>query len=255
MDVPDERAAELIAGAVAGDLTADEVAELDRLRAADPTIDHEIASLRAVADRISAHDLDWVEVSADDALRDRITAATSGAAAAAAAAAAEEPTSLPSPVPIPAGATTGRARRRGFAPLLAAACLALGLMLGLGAGLAAPVVFDATPQGPPGTLGAVEPIEVQGEPAGVEVDADIVAHTWGTEAVLRATGLSVGETYSVVLIGNDGQEFSAGEMIGSTVPILCHLNAAVLREDVASMVIRAADGQTVATAELPAVNL
>lgn len=251
MDVPDERAAELIAGAVAGDLTADEVAELDRLRAADPTIDHEIASLRAVADRISAHDLDWVEVSADDALRDRISAATSGGAAAAAA----EATLLPPPVPMSAGATTGRARRRGFAPLLAAACLALGLMLGLGAGLAAPVVFEATPQGPPGTLGAVEPIEVQGEPAGVEVDADIVAHTWGTEAVLRATGLSVGETYSVVLIGTDGQEFSAGEMIGSTVPILCHLNAAVLREDVASMVIRTADGQTVATAELPAVDL
>lgn len=240
MQSSDERLWELIAAAVAGDLNDEEHVELDEARRTHPWIDDEIASLSAVAARVAVSDVAWDDVTPDEALRRRVAGAPTTDAA------DEEALRHSTPVAQTSGA--GR-RRRWVAPLIAAACLVVGIAIGLGA----TALTSIPPSGPPGTLGAVEPIDLSDDLAGAHFDADIVAHTWGTETLIQATGLSVGTTYSVVLVGADGSEFSAGEMLGSTVPIDCRLNAAVLRQDVASVEIRTADGGTVATADLPAV--
>ncbi len=114
--------------------------------------------------------------------------------------------------------------------------------------------FTSTvPSGPPGTLGAVEQIAVSDDVGGVDVSAEVVAHTWGTEAYLEASGLDVGATYELVFVGVDGTEFSAGEVLGSDVPIVCRMNAAVLRGDAARMELRDTGDAVIAHAELPAV--
>ena len=222
--------------------------ELDRLRQRHPWIDAEIDDLRAVTDRLRAAETTWDDPGATGALRDRvlgqIPTARDGV---------DEPDGTPAigPVVAPARATpaaTAR-RRRWVTPLVAAACLVVGIALGVGT----PALLSVSPSGPPGTLGALEQIDVRDEIAGIDVDADLVAHTWGTEAVLDATGLAVGETYSVVFVGADGAEFSAGQMLGSEVAIHCRLNAAVLRDDAVRMEIRDADATVVALAELPEV--
>jgi hypothetical protein len=216
MDNPDDRIAELIAAAVADELSADEAVELDALRRDHPWIDEELAQLRALAERVEQSQLDWIEVSADDGLRDRIT----------------------------------RRPRRWLVPLVAAASLAVGLTVGA----TIPGALSAPPAGDPGTLGAVEELIVDDQSPGAQIEAELVAHTWGTEAILDATGLDVGATYSVVFIGTDGAEYIAGEMLGSDVPIHCRLNAAVLRQDAVRLEIReAGDPRLTAAADLPGV--
>ncbi len=249
MDDSDDRIAELVAAAVAGELTSDEAAELDELRRMHPWIDDEIASMRELTRRVEESGSSWTSPQPDSALRDRITSGL---------------TDLPSHAPavsgqaeprrrltaVGSGRQSGRRPRRWLVPLLGAACLAIGV----GVGLAVPPLVTGPPSGPPGTLGAIEEIDVRDEVAGAEIDADLVAHTWGTETILEATGLEVGATYSVVLIGSDGTEFSAGEMLGSTVPIHCRLNAAVLRQDAVRLEIREANGDAVAAAaDLPLI--
>lgn len=236
MRARDERIEELIIAAVADELTPLERVELDELRAVHPWIDDEIASLRSVAERVSIEGDGWRELPVSAALRERVLGA-SGVASSAASAAPSAP-------------------RRGFVPLLAAACLVIGVVTGAGiASLAAsdpgPSVAEPAPTGPVGTLGAIEPVAMRADP-GIDVDADVIAHTWGTEARLEIEGLAVGETYAVVFVGADGAEYSAGEMLGSEVPIVCRLNAALLREDAVRVEIRDAGSDVVAGAELPA---
>ena len=236
MRARDERIEELIIAAVADELTPLERVELDELRAVHPWIDDEIASLRSVAERVSIEGDGWRELPVSAALRERVLGA-SGVASSAASAAPSAP-------------------RRGFAPLLAVACLVIGVVTGAGiASLAAsdpgPSVAEPAPTGPVGTLGAIEPVTMRADP-GIDVDADVIAHTWGTEALLEIEGLAVGETYAVVFVGADGAEYSAGEMLGSEVPIVCRLNAALLREDAVRVEIRDAGSDVVAGAELPA---
>ncbi|MEV8272119.1 hypothetical protein [Microbacterium sp. NPDC077184] len=235
MRARDERIEELIAAAVAGDLTPIERVELDELRTVHSWIDEEIASLRSVAERVSIEGDGWRELPVSAALRERVLGATGVAS------------SVGSAAPAPA--------RRGFAPLLAAACLVVGVVTGVGiASLApsdpGPTIAEPAPTGPAGTLGAIEPVTMRADP-GIDVDADVIAHTWGTEALLEIQGLAVGETYAVVFVGADGAEYSAGEMLGSEVPIVCRLNAALLREDAVRLEIRDAGSDVVAGAELP----
>lgn len=243
MDDTDDRIAQLIAAAAAGELSPEEAVELDALRRIHPRIDAEIASLSALVARLDAAEVAWSEVAPDAALRDRITVGI----------AADERTAF-EPAFVPAAAPTALSRRRSSrwvgAVLGAAACIAIGVGVGL---VAPPLLSPSPPSGPPGTLGAVENIDVRDEADGTAIDADLVAHTWGTEAVLDATGLDVGATYSIVFVGIDGSEFSAGEMLGSPVEIHCRVNAAVLREDVARLEIRDASGASVAAADVPNV--
>lgn len=221
MSTSSERRAELVAGAVTGHLDTAEQAELDALVVEDPTVAVEIEELRAVSERIGALGA-WEEA----------------------------------PVPAAVGAPR---RRRILAA--AAAALVVGTGLGVAGTLAAQQAGDrpdpSDPSGPPGTLGVAEPVRfepVAGSPAAeAEVRAEVIPHTWGTEAVLDVDGLAVGQTYDVLFLDADGSPVSAGAFLGSTVEIHCSLNAAVLREDVVTLQIVGPDGELVRSADLPTV--
>ncbi|WP_186307687.1 hypothetical protein [Microbacterium sp. 1.5R] len=225
MRTPDERIEELIAASVAGELSELESGELAQLTRVHPWIADEITRLRDVAERAGRAGIDWEDPVVTAALRERVLGEI-----------AVEPSVEP------------RRRMPWGALLLGAACLTVGL----GIGSALPGVLSAPPSGPPGTLGAYEPLIVT-ESAGIDVDADLVAHTWGTEAVLDLDGLTAGETYRVVFVGEDGTEFPAGEMRGSEVPIHCRLNAAVLREQTVRLEVRSEESAVIASADLPRV--
>lgn len=231
----DDRIEELITASIAGELTPKEREELDHLRGEHPWIDDEISALSTIDARLRQVDLSWEEPTGIDTLRKRILS--------------QIPTTRRD---VRAEAThnapvSTRTRRRWMTPLVAAACLVVGVAVGVGV----PALASLPRSGPPGTLGAVEPVDVRDEVPGIDANADLVAHTWGTEAVLDITGLEVGETYAVVFIDADGTEFSAGEMLGSMVPIHCRLNAAVLRPDAVRLEIRDAAAEPIAVADLP----
>ena len=234
-----DREAELIAAAAADELAATEVEEYAALVAADPTVAVEVEELRTLLARLDEAPSDWAEPEPGLALEQRVLsiphAQGRGDMAAASA-----------PVPTPA--------RRRWLPAAAAAVVLLGA--GGVAGAVAGGAFDgseAPPEGPPGTLGAVEPIAFEGEPAGVDIEASLVAHTWGTETVLDMDGWPEGASYQVVLVGTDGGTSESGSFLGSQVPIVCHLNAALLREEVVVVEIRDAEGRIVAQSDVPEV--
>ncbi|WAB85035.1 hypothetical protein OVN20_05655 [Microcella daejeonensis] len=261
----DARRAELIAGALADDLSPEESAELDALLAAEPDARTELAELQGLVDRSRAVLDGTRDARASDALRARVLRipeaeradlAEDGPAARGVAAPAA-PGRIASASARAADGVAARtrvpSRRRTAVALLstAAACLALGAVIALGAQT---LLSPAAVTGDPGTLGAVEPIDFAGEPSGVEIDAAVVAHTWGTETVLEIDGFAPGDAFDVVLIGTGGEALSSGGFLGSTVTIECRINAALLRDDVAAVEIRDARGAIVATAELPAVD-
>lgn len=231
MRTPDDRWAELAAAALAGELSAAEEVEFDELRRSDPARAEEYAHLEDLTGRLRQGDVGWVAPRDGGELFARIES------------------SLGVPAPVPHAAPRER-QRRWVTPVVAAACLVGGVVIGVnGVGL-----FDSSvPSGPPGTLGALERIAVSDDRDGVDVSAEVVAHTWGTEAYLEATGLDVGATYELVFVGVDGAEFSAGEVLGSEVPIVCRLNAAVLRGDAVRMELRDTGEAVIAHADLPAV--
>ena len=69
-------------------------------------------------------------------------------------------------------------------------------------------------------------------------DAHLVAHTWGTEIKLDASGLEAGATYTVAVVTVDGQEHAAGEFVGTGAqPMHCNLNSGVLRPDAIGFVV------------------
>jgi len=222
-----DRRAQLIAAAASHDITAPEAAELDLLRASDPSIDVEVAELRAAVGALDG--LRWDDSAPSAGLRDRVLAV------------GDAPVRVLAP------------RRRWAVALGVAACLVVGAGFGAGAlSLLAPSVEGPRP-GQPGALGALEHVDFEGQPSAVSIDGSLVAHTWGTETILEIDGLGAGDSYSVVLVGAGGEIFDSGSFFGSTVTIDCRMNAAVDRPDVDSVEIRDAAGAIVATAELPAV--
>lgn len=238
MRTPDDRWAELSAAALAGELSRAEAAEFDELRRADPAREREYAEMQDLVRRLRQGDLTWTAPRDSGDLADRISASI----------AREDAETAPSS--RDGGPVASRRRRTWWTPALAAACLVVGLVVGVGGAN----LFDRpVPSGPPGTLGAVEQITVSDDTAGVDVDAQLVAHTWGTEAYLEASGLDVGATYELVFVGADGTEFPAGEVLGTDVQIVCRMNAAVLRGDTVRMELRDTGDLVVAHAELPAV--
>ncbi|WP_295791719.1 hypothetical protein [uncultured Microbacterium sp.] len=236
MRTPDDRWAELCAAALAGELSPAETVEFDELRR-DARRADEYEGLREITARLRQGDLAWTPPRDDSDLEARIAASI---------ARAEGETTEGPRVVEPAR----RPWRPWLVPTVAAACLLGGLVIGAnGAALVQPSV----PSGPPGTLGAVERLAVTDDDAGVDVDAQVVAHTWGTEAYLEATGLNVGATYELVFVGADGTEFSAGEVLGSEVPIVCRMNAAVPRSETVRLELRDTQRSVVAHADLPSV--
>lgn len=229
MTAPDDRRDELVAAAATGALDDAERAELEQLAASDPTILEEVEALRALADRVDGLGA-WQEPEPSDQLAARVAA-----------------------IPATQERRSPRASRWG----LAAAAVLL-VAVGSVSTVAVQSWQDGPPSGPPGTLGAVEPVTVatdEGELPDVQVSASLVAHTWGTEAVLAVDGAPVGESFTVWFVDEDGEAVSAGAFLGSTVEIHCRLNAAVMREDVRQLRIADASGDVVAQADLPAVTL
>jgi hypothetical protein len=229
-DQPGGRREELLAAALAGDLSAEEAREFESLRAADPSIDPELASFGAVVDRLGALGR-WEEAEPSPELRSRIAAL-----------AGERPER---------GESLRASRLRAVLAVAAAAAL---LVVGGVAGAALRSAEERPVAGPPGTLGAVEAIAFEERTAGVTLDGSLVAHTWGTETILRGTGFALGESYDLVLVTGSGERLPSGSFLGSSAELDCEMNAAVLRESVAAVEITDAGGALVASAALPAVT-
>lgn len=107
VEQPGGRREELLAAALAGDLSSEEAIEFDRLRAADPTLDRELASFGVVLDRLGGL-VRWDEAEPSAQLRSRVLGL----------AAAEE------------AAPPSRRGRLALAVGAAAACLVLGVVAG-----------------------------------------------------------------------------------------------------------------------------
>lgn len=238
-DVPSRRE-ELIAGALSNDLSDEEWQEFNQARAADRSIDAELAELRATATRLNTADITWQEEAPSPALEERIRTATSEAALG------------PDEVSRRRHRTRRRTAGRSLPALLtgAAALLIIG---GLGGGLIINIL-DAPPTGSPGTLGIHEEIDFGEPPGDVTIDGTLVAHTWGTETLLEVDGLPVGETFEVVLVSHDGDESDSGTFFGAEETVSCAMNAAVLREDVSEVRIDDEEGTTVAASEVAHVD-
>ncbi|PPG43825.1 hypothetical protein [Pseudoclavibacter sp. RFBA6] len=284
------RRGELIAAALVGELTTDEAAEFERMRASDPTIDAELAELRTLTGQVSGRP-EWLDATPSDVLRDAVLAIGAGggvdsrelsdgdratpAGGQTGADEADGPTrAAGSADAVDARNGTDEASGRGeadetdpadaapvtplrrprFGGAMLAGIAAVGLVVGVVGGSFLPRPETPPPIGDPGTLGAVEPVDFQGEPDGVEIDGSVVAHTWGTETLLTVNGLPSGEFYSVVVVDAAGEDVGSGTFLGSEVEINCAVNAAALREEVTSVEIRAKSGDIVASAALPRVE-
>lgn len=238
-----DRRAELIGAALAGELTPHEQAELDEMGRRDPSVLTELAELDALRGQLRASALTWVDAEPRPGLTDRLAAIAETDAATEPHAATEL---VGQRAPARDRAWRGRAARG-----LVAACL-------VGAGVLGTLGYQRTagqpPDGPPGTLGAVEQIAFSGEPDNTAVRASLVAHTWGTETVLEVDGFTVGETFEVVLVSDSGTELSSGAFIGAEATVSCRMNAAVMREDVAQVWIVSSDERMRLVAELPAAT-
>lgn len=248
----DVRTEELIAAAAAGDLSADEQAELDTLRAQDPSIDATLRELTDLLPALKAAVPRWKEASPPSELDQAVNRLVQQSATASKGQGPDDGGSastslLTAPASEQPVTDRGPRRRKAAFALAAAGCL----VAGSGATVAVQHIIDSPPDGPPGTYGAVEDITFSGEPSDVNVDGSLIAHTWGTETVLEIDGLEPGESFTVVLVAEDGQEFASGTFFGSEVLIECRMNAAVMRDDVERVEITADDGDVIAQAELP----
>ena len=125
--------------------------------------------------------------------------------------------------------------RAAFATAAAALLVAVGLFA---------VLPEVT--GPP-----MEPVAFSEAPAGVEAEASLIDHTWGTETILVVSGLEDGETYELTLRDEDGEPVPSGAFIGTgDRPIECRMNAALLREEATGLEVRTAGGDLVLEADL-----
>ncbi|OZC76624.1 hypothetical protein CH251_07065 [Rhodococcus sp. 06-462-5] len=241
MSASPDRRAELIAAAVGDDLDDAEASELRELAAADPTIDTEIAELRAMTDILGHHGPSepWLEPATPPDLRERILVATGH-----------------SPRQRSGSQRFGMQRRSAG---LAAAAAIVGVVVGSGVVLGVDAYREpANPPtaitGPPGTLGAYEEIAFTTTAPSVDIEGGLVAHTWGTETVLEMDGISDRGPYEVVLVDRTGVERPSGTFLGSDITIECRMNAAVLRQDVTDIEIRTSGGAVLARAQLPTAS-
>jgi hypothetical protein len=235
-DARDARRALLISGAISGDLSTTEQDELTALRRGDPTVDEEIRELTDTLRQTTTSVDGWDASAPSDRLRERVLSLTRETESSSA------PAAVAPVIPL---------RRRPWLVVVgAAACVAIGA----GGVLLGQPRVPAPPTGPPGTLGAIEEISFSGAPTGVDIDGSLVAHTWGTETLLTITGLTEANPYEVVLVTVSGDTLDSGSFLGSSVAIDCEMNAAVMREAVASVEIQDASGAVVASAELPAAG-
>ncbi|MHA7207860.1 hypothetical protein [Arthrobacter sp. MDT1-65] len=255
---------ELMAAALAHALDAGRRKAFEDLCARDGAFLDEYQALSRLATRLSTPHpgtppLQWDDRAVPAGLEDRIMDAID-----------QDTRNEAGGAPIPSSPRTGRSpRRRGRSrtpdrsrppepsargrlirsTAVAASLLAVGALGGVGVAH----LVDQPPTGPPGTLGAVEDIMLTETPGGARVDAELVAHTWGTETILEIDGLLPGQVYDVVLVREDGQELLSGTFLGAEQIITCRMNAAVLREDLARLQIRDAQGTIIAASDVTPV--
>lgn len=112
---------------------------------------------------------------------------------------------------------------------------------------------SATPSGSASApLGVAQPVPVQVRRPRVSATAGLVAHTWGTEIRLVASGLADRGTYRVTVLGRDGTRFAAGAFLGTGArPVTCSLNAAVLAPATRGFEVVDADGAVVLRSDFP----
>lgn len=145
--------------------------------------------------------------------------------------------------------TSAQRRARAWIAAVAVAAVFVGAVGALGV----QSLVNRPPQGPPGTLGAVEAVTFAPSPLAGEVDASLVAHTWGTETVLEVDGFPVGQVFEVVLINTRDEPVGSGAFIGAAGTVDCRMNAGVQRSDVRGVQIQDAQGTVLLSAEVPSV--
>ncbi len=135
-----------------------------------------------------------------------------------------------------------RRRRNRLFRWSAFAAAAAALLIAIGSFALVPKIA-----GPP-----MEPVAFSEAPAGVEAEASLIDHTWGTETILVVSGLEDGKTYELALRNEAGEAVPSGTFIGTgDRPVECRMNAALLREDATGLEVRTADGDLVLEADLP----
>ena len=215
-----EELSALLGPAALGLLTSVEQQQLDRHVQSCATCREELAALRGVAGRLGALDL-------DDAVRADLGSSPARTEA----------------VMADIGRARAQEHRRAFrlqAVLGAAASVAV-LLAGLVTGGAMGDAVDPVP---------TEAVAVSAQD-GVQASADLVAHTWGVEIKLAATGFAPGQPYTVQVTTTEGDVADAGAFIGTgDRAMTCNLNTSVLRPDAESFTVLDADGRPVVTADL-----
>lgn len=223
MPSPHEDMTALLGPAALGLLTDTEQRQLDRHLAGCARCRTEADDLTGVAERLA--DLDGADALVEDLAPDgaRVDAVLARIAA-----------------------DRRRARRsaqRWQAAVASAACLAV-----LAAGLVTATALSNRQPAVP-----MEGVPVQALPAAGDVSAraDLVAHTWGVEIKLTATGLAPGQPYTVQVRTTGGAVVDAGAFLGTgDRTLLCNLNASVLRPDAASFAVLDRRGTPVLSAQL-----
>lgn len=130
-----------------------------------------------------------------------------------------------------------RAGRRNRRVALAAAAAAVLLLVGGGLGYVVGGQSQAVP---------LETVAVRTVVPGVQASAGLVAHTWGMEVKLVATGFDPGRSYRVTVTDDQGRTVGAGEFVGTgPQEMRCNLNSSVLRPAAVSFEVTDADGRVV----------
>lgn len=121
-------------------------------------------------------------------------------------------------------------------PLTAAAAAVL-VAAGIGFGVAAVGAPAAVPQ---------ETVAVRTLADGVRAQAGLVAHTWGMEVKLVASGFEPGRPYRVTVTDDSGRKVGAGEFLGTGAQEMrCNLNSSIPRAAAATVQVTDPDGHVV----------
>ena len=132
-------------------------------------------------------------------------------------------------------------RRRGWARAAGIAAVAAAVAVVAALGVQRLVAEDA-PAVPTEAVGVVD------RAPGVDATAALVAHTWGVEVKLHASGFAPGDRYRVAVLGTDGERYPAGEFVGTGAREMdCNLNSSVLRDRAAGFEVRDDTGRVVVT--------
>jgi len=142
-------------------------------------------------------------------------------------------------------AETSRQRRsrvvRSAGAVLVAAAVIVLMVIGVGS------LLDRTPAAP---VPEVIAVQVDSDLDSVTASAGLIAHTWGVEVKLQATGLDAGATYQAVVLGSDDRTYPAGTFTGTgDKTINCNLQASVLRPDARGFQIVDEQGEVVISSE------